>query len=681
MKNILKCLALSLLVAGFAGCTNEPELVTTDVGPEMKVLSYDESAVFGGAIHFEASLNDPIPLSTLKAQVYFDDEMVAETVIRTKANGTYDGSVVLPFYRNVPSGNATLVILGQNIQFGLTRVEQTVAVERPDTDHLIYVLDDKEYTMERTGEYQYAVTDVFPQKPKGYIRTPELDEDGNFVTFGYADGNIVAGSVDAIPFSNSNAGEYTITFNSFSFEGSPFTKLLFNGSEMTMLDDDNYFFVTTLTHNSEYELTGISDFETWNVDMDYFERTQEGKLKFLPMSGLYKVTANFEFSYLQIEAMKSATELASLNEDGTGAIWAVGGGMGKPNLKNGDNWDMGSKGRCLAPVAKGKYQITLVGGVSINVSAFDFKFFWIKDWNKGEYVVDPLTNGNPYGTISTTSPLLKLSSGGNLGLADGQKLELGGVYRFTVDVSGGRVNAALTVEKIGNQPLPPANIRINGTQVTRIDVENHSVDLDLTQGGAITMTGDDAFVPAWLNPNFFSVSGSNVTLVPLSGKYRVLINTTTKFVDALPLKADGSGLLTLDNATGHGAIYFIGFGIGASAMQEAGWNTEKGICVPEFASGIYKMTAQAGKEGSKILGQRFRVSGWNGKFFVKRDWDEFQNPLTLVAGTEAYFKMTGNNNSDIGMADGAQLEEGATYELTVSFVADPSHPVLSFVKK
>ena len=30
------------------------------------------------------------------------------------------------------------------------------------------------------------------------------------------------------------------------------------------------------------------------------------------------------------------------------------------------------------------------------------------------------------------------------------------------------------------------------------------------------------------------------------------------------------------------------------------------------------MTAQAGLEGSTTLGQRFRVSGWSGKFFRNR---------------------------------------------------------------
>ena len=86
-------------------------------------------------------------------------------------------------------------------------------------------------------------------------------------------------------------------------------------------------------------------------------------------------------------------------------------------------------------------------------------------------------------------------------------------------------------------------------------------------------------------------------------------------IDALVLNADGSGLATLGD-DGHGAVYFIGYGIGSpAAVNEPGWTTEKGVCVPESAPGIYTMTAQAGLEGSTTLGQRFRVSGWSGKFF------------------------------------------------------------------
>lgn len=673
----LKYIALSLLAAACTtACKDDPELLTTDVGPEMTAVSSDASGVFGGKVGFEATMTDRYALSTLKAQIFFDDEMVAEEVIRTKENGTYSGTVTLPFYKNVPDGEATLRLVGQNVRFGQTFVERPLAASRPKPDHLVFVLGEQEYRMEPTGvDYEYAVTADFPQKPQGYITTPDLDGQGSVVTFGYSSeqGGIVSDSTEPIPFANSNAGEFTVTFNLKSFEGSPFIKLLFNDAEMTMVDNDNYSIVTTLTQNQTYTLTGVSDFAGWDIDRDFFERADASNpeaLTFLPMSGMYKVTANFKHSYLRIEAMKSATELATLNEDGSGAIWAIGGmSVGKPTLKNAASWSPEQGGMCLARVADKKYQLTFVAGVSIDASSFDFKFFHQKTWG-GEFGGDD---------ISTASDLVKISDSGNLGLAEGKTLDLGGIYRFTVDISGGNAAAVLTVEKVGEQELPPADITVNGTKMTQLDMDNYQVDLDLTQGQTLTLGGADAFTPAWINPDFFEVaSATSVKLVPVSGKYRITANLATKVIDALVLNADGSGLATLSD-DGHGAVYFIGYGIGSpAAADEPGWTTEKGVCVPEAASGIYRMTAQAGVEGSTVLGQRFRVSGWSGKFFKNRGWDGL-GTFSLAAGTEAFFSIAGDGNIEI--AQGVTLEEGATYELTLDVTGGNDHPVVSLVKK
>lgn len=673
----LKYIALSLLAAACTtACKDDPELLTTDVGPEMTAVSSDASGVFGGKVGFEATMTDRYALSTLKAQIFFDDEMVAEEVIRTKENGTYSGTVTLPFYKNVPDGEATLRLVGQNVRFGQTFVERPLAASRPKPDHLVFVLGEQEYRMEPTGvDYEYAVTADFPQKPQGYITTPDLDGLGSVVTFGYSSeqGGIVSDSTEPIPFANSNAGEFTVTFNLKSFEGSPFIKLLFNDAEMTMVDNDNYSIVTTLTQNQTYTLTGVSDFADWDIDRDFFERADASNpeaLTFLPMSGMYKVTANFKHSYLRIEAMKSATELATLNEDGSGAIWAIGGmSVGKPTLKNAASWSPEQGGMCLARVADKKYQLTFVAGVSIDASSFDFKFFHQKTWG-GEFGGDD---------ISTASDLVKISDSGNLGLAEGKTLDLGGIYRFTVDISGGNTAAVLTVEKVGEQELPPADITVNGTKMTQLDMDNYQVDLDLTQGQTLTLGGADAFTPAWINPDFFeAASATSVKLVPVSGKYRITVNLATKVIDALVLNADGSGLATLSD-DGHGAVYFIGYGIGSpAAADEPGWTTEKGVCVPEAASGIYRMTAQAGVEGSTVLGQRFRVSGWSGKFFKNRGWDGL-GTFSLAAGTEAFFSIAGDGNIEI--AQGVTLEEGATYELTLDVTGGNDHPVVSLVKK
>ena len=667
----LKYIALSLLAAACTtACKDDPELLTTDVGPEMTAVSSDASGVFGGKVGFEATMTDRYALSTLKAQIFFDDEMVAEEVIRTKENGTYSGTVTLPFYKNVPDGEATLRLVGQNVRFGQTFVERPLAASRPKPDHLVFVLGEQEYRMEPTGvDYEYAVTADFPQKPQGYITTPDLDGQGSVVTFGYSSeqGGIVSDSTEPIPFANSNAGEFTVTFNLKSFEGSPFIKLLFNDAEMTMVDNDNYSIVTTLTQNQTYTLTGVSDFAGWDIDRDFFERADASNpeaLTFLPMSGMYKVTANFKHSYLRIEAMKSATELATLNEDGSGAIWAIGGmSVGKPTLKNAASWSPEQGGMCLARVADKKYQLTFVAGVSIDASSFDFKFFHQKTWG-GEFGGDD---------ISTASDLVKISDSGNLGLAEGKTLDLGGIYRFTVDISGGNTAAVLTVEKVGEQELPPADITVNGTKMTQLDMDNYQVDLDLTQGQTLTLGGVDAFTPAWIDDNYFSVSGTTVTFIPVAGHYRVLANLADRFIRCYRITADGGYATTA--ADGSGGIWLMGWGVGAPSMDyQFGFDPFTNIyCMPEVEPMKYRLTGKAGPEKESSIGDYFRTDYISMKYFFQHGWGgEMTNP-TVQGGL---LKADGN----LSLA-GDPLELGAVYELTIDLSAGRDNGVVSFVKK
>ena len=667
----LKYIALSLLAAACTtACKDDPELLTTDVGPEMTAVSSDASGVFGGKVGFEATMTDRYALSTLKAQIFFDDEMVAEEVIRTKSDGTYSGSVALPFYKNIPDGDATLRLVGQNVRFGQTFVERPLAASRPKPDHLVFVLGEQEYRMEPTGvDYEYAVTADFPLKPQGYITTPELDGQGSVVTFGYSSeqGGIVSDSTEPIPFANSNAGEFTVTFNLKSFEGSPFIKLLFGETEMTMVDNDNYSIVTTLTKDRTYTLTGVSDFADWDVDRDFFERADASDpetLTFLPMTGMYKVTANFKHSYLRIEAMKSATELATLGDDGSGAIWAIGGmDVGKPTLKNAASWSPEDGGMCLARVADKKYQLTLVAGISLNASSFDFKFFHQKTWG-GEF-------GG--GDITTASDIVKISDSGNLGLVEGKTLDLGGIYRFTVDITGGNTAAVLTVEKVGEQQLPPAAITVSGTPMPQLDVANYQQDLDLPQGQTLTLGGADAFTPAWIVDNYFSVSGTTVTFIPVAGHYRVLANLADRFIRCYRITADG-GYAT-PAADGSGGIWLMGWGVGAPSMDyQFGFDPFTNIyCLPEVEPMNYRLTGKAGPEKESSIGDYFRTDYISMKYFFQHGWGgEMTNP-TVQGGL---LKADGN----LSLA-GDPLELGAVYELTIDLSAGRDNGVVSFVKK
>jgi hypothetical protein len=95
----------------------------------------------------------------------------------------------------------------------------------------------------------------------------------------------------------------------------------------------------------------------------------------------------------------------------------------------------------LAPIAEKVYQITVVGGETIDLTSINFKFFHLKSWG-GEY-----TNAE----LTTESDLVFIGDGtngrdpGNLGIVDGKTFESNKTYVFTVDISAGKTNAVLTV--------------------------------------------------------------------------------------------------------------------------------------------------------------------------------------------------------------------------------------------
>lgn len=689
MKN-LKYTALTLFLAICStACQDDPELQTTDIGPDMNIVSADASGVFGGKVGFEVTMSDRYALSTLKAQVFFDDDMVAEETIRTKENGTYEGFVALPFFKDIPDGDATLRFVGQNVRFGLTTVEKTLIVKRPRPDYLTFVLGDKEYRMDPTETaYEYAVTAGFPQKPQGCIVTPALDGQGTSITFGYDSetNGIVAGSTDPIPFTNSHAGEYTITFNLFSFAGSPFTTLQFDQAEMTMSDEDNYYTVANLTKDEIHSLTGIADFADWDIDRDFFERKDPSvpeDLTFRPMSGLYKVTANFKHKYLKVEAMRDADNLAVLKADGTGdAIWAIGDtSIGKPTTANGADWNPEQGGLCMARIAEKKFQLTLVSGQSVSPSDFDFKLFWQKTWDNGEFRgKDDKTYTHPYGVITTQSDLIQIGEAGNIKPAEGKKLDLGGVYRFTVDVSAGTMAAVLTVEKVGEQQLPPADLQVNGQRMEQVNASNYKLDLDLKQGQKLTFGGADAFLPAWIDDNFLSAEADGSASVRVvDGRYRIRINLGERFVSMQPVGTDGSDPTTA--ADGTGGLWLMGWGVGGPSQDyQFGFTPGAAYCMAELSPAVYVLTGKAGPAEGSVFGQYFCAEGISLKYFFQNGWGGEMKTPTVLGGLLKDTTQPGKDQGNLEL-NGVKLEENALYELKIDLSAGRDKGVVSFTKK
>ncbi len=437
MKRNILFFSVLLALVGFVACEDDETIVGD---PTLTVESNLTAAHFGDSISFTATVaDDEVPLSTLKAQLFFGDEMVEETVIRTKTNGQYTGKIYVPFHKDIPNGTGRLKFVVQNIEFAIEEQTYDVALSRPEYPSVTLVTAEGDYSMEKVDDYLYAVTAMFPQKVKGYIKAPAINNAGNDMTFGWSSGEITEGTDTDITFSSYAAGEYEIFFNILTYQAGPFISLEFAGHEMVMVDENNYKVEAELEQDQVIELDGIPNLEDWWIDPDYFADNGDGTLTFKAISGKYRVTANFSNEYFVVESM-SGNDLATLQSDGSGALWIIGEGIGKPSLANQVGWNT-DKALCLAQISPKVYQVTVVGGESIDSNSINFKFFHQKGWG-GEY-----TNAN----LSTTSDIVLVGDGengrdpGNLGFADGITLTQGATYVFEVDITAGLENAVLSV--------------------------------------------------------------------------------------------------------------------------------------------------------------------------------------------------------------------------------------------
>lgn len=672
MKNINYCLMLLVAIAAFSSCDDDEFKVGN---PVMDFKTETSSAFFGDSLSFVVNASDvDVPLSTLKVELYFSDEKVSETVIRTKVSGQdYEGKIYIPYLANIPDGTASLKYILQNINFTITEKLVDLNLSRPDFPYLTFVTEDgKEYKMDKVGTYEYSVTDVFGQKEKGYIKSPKMGKEGNEILFGWVDNAITQNNSNFIPFSSSQSGEYTISFNTYSYEASPFIKLKVNDKEMEMIDDDNYSVDLNLSQGDQITVEGVAGFNDWWIDPDYFTMNTDGTLAFLPISGNYRITANYKYSYLIVEALNNS-DYATLGSDGSGAVWIIGEGIGKPSYTENQVGWVTEKGICMPQIEEKKYQATLVAGKQVKADNINFKFFHQKGWG-GEFGGD---------AIATASDIVFVGDGtngrdnGNLGLVEGRTLELGGIYRFTVDLTAGNSNAVLVVEKIGEEMMESATLKMNGMTMEMVEPENYALSVTLSQNDALTFEGVENLSEWWMDPDYFSVQENGyIVFKPVNGDYKVKANTANKTLSCVRLKDNVDSTLQED---GTGGIWLMGWGVGSPSLDnQFGWTPGVAYCLAEVEPAIYQFTGKAGPETGSNIGQRFRADYLSFKFFHQNGWGgEFSGDtaLEIIEGADL-IKDAGN----FELADGVALEEDVTYVITVDLTKGNDRGTISFKK-
>src|SRR5690554_5414220 len=180
----MKRLGIALLaLAMFAMSACEKEEQKVPGNPIIDTKTTFTAAHFGDSLQFTVGVSDAqVPLSTVKARLYYSDELVSETVIRTKTNGDYTGKIYVPYYANVPNGTATLKIVLQHIHLASTGESYDLPLQRPHYPYVTAVSGDSEYRMERVAQYEYAASTALPAKVNGYIVAPAYGDAGNELT-------------------------------------------------------------------------------------------------------------------------------------------------------------------------------------------------------------------------------------------------------------------------------------------------------------------------------------------------------------------------------------------------------------------------------------------------------------------------------------------------------------------
>ena len=639
-----KYLYMMMAAAALAACQpKEPAFLTTDKGPQ-QTITCDAATLMGSDFLFSVDLQDPIALSTLKVQLKFDDTVVADTTIRTKTNGTYAGRLLVPFYKDIPDGVATAVFTSQNIQFGVTTEEKDVHVTRPEFEYLLLKpVAGGEYRMEKTGEFTYAVSGDFDASVDAFIETAPFDAAGRKFSFGYGATGVDLGGTTPIPFSNGVAGNYEISFNTRTWEAAPFVKLTVNGTEAVMIDKQNYAAVVNLRKGEAIVIEGYTPgFDDFTLDPDWF--TED--FKFNAVDGLYKVTIQMGNKFFLVEKMVSADTYASLTNGN--AVWLIGDGYGKPGIFSA-SWNTGL-GLCLAEVEPNIHQITFVGGTSLKTGTnLNVKLFHQKGWG-GEF------GGGSYASVVSDLAYAG-ESDGNIHLLEGQSIEMGGIYRFTLDLTGGVSAAVLKVEKVGQQEVESDKITVNGVELEMLSANEYAGKVSLKKGDALSVKGIDDLASWWFDPDF--VAGGKWNAV--DGDYVVTLDKGIKVGRAYRVNGAGARANLAE-----GGLYVQGWGIASYMMDggQVGWPGAGGYQLAQVSEGVFQMTGKAVGEKDSTIGGRWRIDYANFKFFFQDGWGGESSKEIVIDGNAAEHMSQG---SDGNLNLVGTLEEGATYRMTVDF--------------
>lgn len=460
MKHLTKYMMLALFFLPLLSSCSDDE--KEGEGSPVIVAENLQPAMFGDSITLKVNCSDEagIPLSTLKAQLCYGDEVVNNVTLRTKTEGEYTVKLYAPFYKNVPDGEAEIRLTLQNIRLAISTKTVTVDLSRPHYEYVTLVASDgNQYTLTPDASDPYLFKGTVTSSSRnvtGYILTPSTGTDNVPQTFGQGTEGVTQGVTDNLTFSATSAGTFDVWFNVLTYEFGPQSDI----PVITLTDADGAnVYVGEFTQNAVYEITGSDKFaeDSWYYDPDFFQKNADGTFTFLPMSGMYTLKADFTNGGFRVWQMADTENTATLSADGSGALWVIGSDcICKPTYAqiSGQGWWTDTDhALCLAPIKDKVYQITLTIGKQLQAdgSNLNFKFFGQAGWgiefkgSGGTYYLT--TDSNIFAVGDGTTEYQGGHDDGNIYLRPGVTLTDGDTYVFTVDLTAGTDKGKLIVEK------------------------------------------------------------------------------------------------------------------------------------------------------------------------------------------------------------------------------------------
>lgn len=445
-------------------------------------------------------------------------------------------------------------------------------------------------------------------------------------------------------------------------------------AETIYLSGNKYY--GTLTQGEDYFIEGVTTGAGWYYDVDFFKVNGDGSLKFMAVTGDYTIKADTGKKYYrvfagqEVQSGDTTTSTATLQSDGSGAIWVIGEQVNKPSYSAFPSdekwWSDPDHTMCMAQVRDKVYQITFTVGEQLNRNKINFKFFTESGWG-GEFNSEPeaytqhriFCNSDVFriGTTTDYGSDGKTPKNGNLMLVDGARLYDGDVCKFTIDCTNGidDVELVVEVERLGTVT---EDVTFNGVRMTETD-NCMRYEGTLEQNANIAIGGLN--ISDWyIDPDYFEqVDATTLKFRPVTGEYRVEAYASKKYFRVMALSGGHSAKLQSD---GTGAIWVLGENTGKPTYANAAkWEegSYKNLCMAQISPKVYQVTL--------VAGEQIPVDKVNFKFFHQNGWGgEFKGSSSMTCNSSIFAVGTGSNGHDDGnIYLIGTLTEGQPYVFTI----------------